>query len=284
MTASLPPIAQVLKVQGLSAHKKLGQHFLFDQNLTDKIVRYSEVQTGDLVFEIGPGPGGLTRSLLSAGANVKAIEADERFVPLLENLNAYFEANLNVIAADALKIDLDELAGGTPYRIVSNLPYNVGTALLIQWLTAPKPGWQSLTLMFQLEVANRIVAQAGDPHYGRLSILTAAIADAQRVMRVPASAFSPPPKVESAVVHLIPLPAQKRFAHLDVLARLTGLAFGQKRKMLRASLKPLSQELGENVSNWLESNQIAPTARPETLSAAQFQILATQLQARTIGT
>ncbi|PHR62397.1 MAG: 16S rRNA (adenine(1518)-N(6)/adenine(1519)-N(6))-dimethyltransferase [Robiginitomaculum sp.] len=277
----LPGIAQILQRHGLGAHKKFGQHYLFDLNLTEKIVRLSGVTANDLVIEIGPGPGGLTRPLLSTGAKVLVIETDPKFTPLLEELQTVTGQQLELFLEDALKVNLDELTDGKPYKVVANLPYNVGTALLINWLTAPKPGWQSLTLMFQLEVAERITAKAGSSHYGRLSILTAATASAELVMHIPARAFTPPPKVASAVVHLEPLPPEQRFADLEVLARLTAMAFGQKRKMLRASLKPLGAELGQDISDWLSAQKIDPTARPETLSPTQFMMLATKLHENT---
>jgi len=276
----LPSIAKVLQSHGLRTQKKFGQHFLFDLNLTEKIVRLAGISADDFVFEIGPGPGGLTRPLLATGAKVFAIETDSRFEPILQQLHDHFENRLSWVLDDALKINLDLLADGKPYQIVANLPYNVGTALLINWLTAAQPNWTALTLMFQLEVAQRIVARPTDAHYGRLSILTAAMAEANLIMKVPASAFTPPPKVESAVVHLTPLPKTKRFDDLDTLARLTGLAFGQKRKMLRASLKPLNEELGEDISIWLQNIGIDPKARPETLSPNEFMKMANQLRAK----
>ncbi|VAV96732.1 SSU rRNA (adenine(1518)-N(6)/adenine(1519)-N(6))-dimethyltransferase [hydrothermal vent metagenome] len=279
--AALPSIAQIVQQYGLRASKKFGQHFLFDLNLTAKIVRESAIISTDLVFEIGPGPGGLTRPLLASGARVHVIEMDNRFLPHMAELSQYYDQRLTVHFGDALKFNLDELAAKQPYHIVANLPYNVGTALLINWLSANEANWQSMTLMFQLEVAKRIVATTGDANYGRLSILCAAVANANIVMQVPASAFTPPPKVTSAVVHLTPLPAASRYADLDGLASLTALAFGQKRKMLRASLKPLTALLDMPVSDWLQQHQIEPTARPETLSPAQFMELASQLRKKT---
>ncbi len=274
---SLPTIAEVLQAHGLRTQKKFGQHFLFDLNLTEKIVRMSGVKTNDLVFEIGPGPGGLTRALLMAGANVFAIEADTRFEPVLQQIQTHFESGLNWVFSDALQVSLEDLSKGKPYSIIANLPYNVGTALLVQWLTGKNPGWTSMTLMFQLEVAKRIIAKAKSPHYGRLSILTGAVATAKQIMHVPASAFTPPPKVESAIVQITPLPVSERFEQLQTLSHITALAFGQRRKMLRASLKPLSIDLDVNISNWLTELDIDPTARPETLTPAKFMQMAKKL-------
>ncbi|MCF6294044.1 MAG: 16S rRNA (adenine(1518)-N(6)/adenine(1519)-N(6))-dimethyltransferase RsmA [Robiginitomaculum sp.] len=270
----LPPIRNIVEKYGLKASKKFGQHFLFDLNLTEKIVRLSDVKAGDLVFEIGPGPGGLTRPLLAAKANVHVIETDQRFLPALAELGEFYADKLSIHLGDALNFDLNLLAKGKPFHVVSNLPYNVGTALLIQWLTTPELSWQSLTLMFQLEVAQRITAKVNSKHYGRLSILCAAIAETELIMNVPASVFTPPPKVESAVVNLRPLPLQQRFDDLDTLAKITGLAFGQKRKMLRTSLKSLNADLGINISIWLQSLEIDPTTRPENLHPDQFMQMA----------
>ncbi|MBL4617978.1 MAG: 16S rRNA (adenine(1518)-N(6)/adenine(1519)-N(6))-dimethyltransferase RsmA [Robiginitomaculum sp.] len=270
----LPTIREIVDKYNLKASKKLGQHFLFDLNLTEKIARLSGVKENDVVFEIGPGPGGLTRSLLETRANIHVIEMDQRFLPALDQLNQFYDGKLTVHCGDALDFDLNALAKGKPFHVVSNLPYNVGTALLIQWLTTPELSWQSLTLMFQLEVAQRITAKVDSKHYGRLSILCAAIAEPELIMNVPASVFTPPPKVESAVVSLRPLPLQQRFDDLDTLAKITGLAFGQKRKMLRASLKPLSADLEINISIWLQSLKIDPTTRPENLHPDQFMQMA----------
>ncbi|MBL4596477.1 MAG: 16S rRNA (adenine(1518)-N(6)/adenine(1519)-N(6))-dimethyltransferase RsmA [Robiginitomaculum sp.] len=273
----LPGIGQIVQQYGLRAVKKLGQHFLFDLNLTHKMVQLSGIQSTDLVFEIGPGPGGLTRPLLAIAARVCVIETDPQFLKHLAELGPYFDTQLDIHIGDALRFDLDDLSQQQPYHVVANLPYNVGTALLVKWLTAKNPKWQSLTLMFQLEVAERITAKAGERPYGRLSILTAAMARAQIIMRVPASAFTPPPKVTSAVVHLTPLPPSNQYPDLEGLAHITGLAFGQRRKMLRASLKPLAAGLSMPVSDWLHQNNIAPTARPETLTPQQFMQLATSI-------
>ncbi|MBL1430011.1 16S rRNA (adenine(1518)-N(6)/adenine(1519)-N(6))-dimethyltransferase RsmA [Oceanicaulis sp. AH-315-P02] len=271
----LPPIRNIVEKYGLKASKKFGQHFLFDLNLTEKIVRLSDVKAGDLVFEIGPGPGGLTRPLLAAKTNVHVIETDQRFLPALAELGEFYDDKLSIHLGDALEFDLNELANSQKFKVVSNLPYNVGTALLIKWLTSDILLWQSLTLMFQLEVAQRITAKVGSKNYGRLSILCAAIAKTELVMQVPASVFTPPPKVESAIVHLTPLPENQRFGDLQTLAKITAMAFGQKRKMLRASLKPLSVEIKQDISTWLQAIEIDPTTRPETLTPTQFMNICT---------
>jgi 16S rRNA (adenine1518-N6/adenine1519-N6)-dimethyltransferase len=242
----LPPLREVLAEQGLGAKKSFGQHFLLDLNLTRKIARLAGPLDESLVIEVGPGPGGLTRALLMEGAmKLVAVEKDARFLPLLADLAEASEGRLAVVAADALNVDeaaiAAETAPGAPVRIVSNLPYNVGTPLLIKWLTgAFTPA--SLTLMFQKEVARRIVATPGEDDYGRLAVISQAVAEARLVMTLPARAFTPPPKVESAVVHLIPKPDRPAPARLAALEQVTAAAFGQRRKMLRSSLKALGGE------------------------------------------
>ena len=232
----LPPLKESLAAAGITARKSFGQHFLLDLNITRKIVRLAGVVSGETVIEVGPGPGGLTRALLEAGAHVVAVEKDARFVPLLEDLAAHAPGQLEVLNKDALTATLPT---GAP--IVANLPYNVGTPLLIGWLTGPlRP--RSMTLMFQKEVAERIVAEPGSKTYGRLSVLSQALADGRIVMDLPARAFTPPPKVASAVVRLTPRadrPAEEIVERLQVI---TAAAFGQRRKMLRSSLKPLGGE------------------------------------------
>ena len=237
----LPPLRAVIARHGLSARKSLGQNFLLDLNLTAKIAR----QAGDLsacdVLEIGPGPGGLTRALLSEGARkVLAIEKDARCLPALAEVAARYPGQLEVIEGDAL--DIDPLAHLTPpIRVAANLPYNVGTELLVRWLTPPAwpPFWQSLTLMFQREVAERIVAPPGSKAYGRLAVLAQWRCEARIAMSLPPEAFTPAPKVSSAVVHLRALPAPKFEADAEVLSRVVAMAFNQRRKMLRAALKGL---------------------------------------------
>lgn len=272
---NLPPLREVIAGHGLSARKSLGQNFLLDLNLTAKIAR----QAGDLsqcdVLEIGPGPGGLTRGLLAEGARkVLAIEKDTRCIPALEEVAAAYPGRLQIINGDALEID--PLAHLTPpIRVAANLPYNIGTELLVRWLT-PKdwpPFWQSLTLMFQREVAERIVAEPGSKAYGRLAILAQWRSTARIVMSLPPGAFTPPPKVSSAVVHLEALPEPRYPADAAVLSRVVAAAFNQRRKMLRAALKGLAPDI-EDV---LESAGIAPTERAEQVSLEQFCALARAL-------
>ncbi|WP_375403496.1 16S rRNA (adenine(1518)-N(6)/adenine(1519)-N(6))-dimethyltransferase RsmA [uncultured Sphingomonas sp.] len=263
MTA-LPPLREVVARHGLQASKALGQNFLFDGQLLARIAAVP----GDLedaeVLEIGPGPGGLTRALLAAGARVTAIERDRRCIPALAELADAYPGRLRVIEGDALAIDAPALFEGTPH-IVANLPYNIGTALLVGWLTGPwPPWWRSLTLMFQREVAERIVAAVDTDHYGRLAVLAQWRATARIAMPVHRSAFTPPPKVMSAVVHLLPTPAP---AGLDppLLERLTAAAFGQRRKMLRQSLKGVPGALEA-----LEILGIETTRRAETLPVTDW--------------
>jgi 16S rRNA (adenine1518-N6/adenine1519-N6)-dimethyltransferase len=262
---ALPPLREALAAHGLMAKKAFGQHFLLDLNITRKIARLAEVGEGDVVIEVGPGPGGLTRALMETGARVTAVEKDERFRPLLEDLAAAGE--LTLVMGDALTVDEATLAGGAPAHIVSNLPYNVGTPLLIKWLTGP---WTpaSLTLMFQKEVADRIVAPPGAGAYGRLGVIAQATCEAKLVMDVPARAFTPPPKVDSAIVRLVPRPDRPMPGRLDALQKLTAAAFGQRRKMLRASLKALG---GEDL---ILAAGLDPQARAETVPVAGFLDLA----------
>lgn len=237
----LPPLREVLGEHGLLANKAFGQHFLLDLNITRKIARLSGALDGVKVIEVGPGPGGLTRALLEAGAHVVAVEKDPRFLPLLDELGQAAEGRLTVIEADALKVDEALLTAGAPAKVISNLPYNVGTPLLIKWLTGPfRP--TSMTLMFQKEVAQRIVAAVGSDSYGRLAVIVQATAMAEIVMDLPARAFTPPPKVASAVVNIVPLPAPPAEALVKALEKVTAAAFGQRRKMLRSSLKSLGGE------------------------------------------
>jgi len=269
---SLPPLRQVIADHGLSARKSLGQNFLLDLNLTAKIARQAGDLTGCDVLEIGPGPGGLTRGLLSEGARrVLAIEKDTRCLPALEQIATAYPGRLEVLNADALEIDpLDHLT--PPIKVAANLPYNVGTELLIRWLTPRDwpPFWQSLTLMFQREVAERIVAQPGSKAYGRLAILSQWRADAQIVMHLPPGAFTPPPKVSSAVVHLTALPEPRFPADPKILERVVARAFNQRRKMLRAALKGMAPDIEDR----LLSAGIQPTDRAETVHLEQFCALA----------
>jgi 16S rRNA (adenine1518-N6/adenine1519-N6)-dimethyltransferase len=270
----LPPLREVIARHGLSASKALGQNFLFDAQLLDRIAAIPGDLTGKAVLEIGPGPGGLTRALLKAGARVTAIEMDRRCLPALAELEAAYPGKLRVIEGDAMKLDHDATMG-EPYAVVANLPYNVGTALLVQWLggEAWPPKWTSLTLMFQLEVAQRIVAQAGTGAYGRLAILAQWRSSAKLAMKVHRSAFTPPPRVMSAVVHLEPA-AMPEGVSARTLERLTEAAFGQRRKMLRQSLKGIPRGLEA-----LEAVGIDQQRRAETLSVEEFVAVARELNA-----
>jgi 16S rRNA (adenine1518-N6/adenine1519-N6)-dimethyltransferase len=264
---TLPPLRDVLAEHGLLAKKSFGQHFLLDLNITRKIARLAQFEPGETVIEVGPGPGGLTRALLEAGALVIAIEKDERFRPLLEALGEAAPGALRLVVGDALLADEAQLAEGGATHVVANLPYNVGTALLIKWLTGP---WTpaSMTLMFQKEVADRIVAPTDGEAYGRLAVIAQATSEAKILMEVPARAFTPPPKVESAVVRLTPRADRPSDARLDALQRVTAAAFGQRRKMLRASLKGLG---GEPL---ILAAGLNPQARAETIDVAGFLRLA----------
>lgn len=268
----LPPLREVIAAHGLSASKALGQNFLFDEQLLGKIAAIPGNMTGQSVFEVGPGPGGLTRALLRAGAKVTAVERDARCLPPLAELGAAFPDLLRVIAGDAMKLDTDSVMG-EPYHIVANLPYNVGTALLVRWLEAPHwpPRWRSLTLMFQQEVAERIVAKPDTSAYGRLAVLAQWRCHARLAMRVHRSAFTPPPKVMSAVVHIVPAAMPEGVAP-QLLSRITAAAFGQRRKMLRQSLKGLA-----GAAEAMETLAIDPARRAETLSIAEFVALARAL-------
>lgn len=281
MTAidGLPTLAQVITTHDLQAHKSLGQNFLLDLNLTGRIARTAGNLEGHTVLEIGPGPGGLTRALLAAGAEaVHAIEADPRFMPALEEVSDHYDGRLMVHEGDALKLNhLDVLASAiaaaAPIRVVANLPYNVGTVLLVNWLTAsPWPSfWSSLTLMFQREVALRITAKPGDNHYGRLAVLTDIRCHSDLCFDVSPKAFSPPPKVTSSIVHLTPR-AEPLSDNLAGVEMVTKAAFGQRRKMLRQSLKQMGGEA------LLEKAEIDPKRRPETLTTQEFITIANALE------
>ncbi len=269
----LPALRDVIARHGLSASKALGQNFLFDAQLLDRIAAVPGDLTDRAVLEIGPGPGGLTRALLKAGARVTAIEMDARCLPALAELADAYPGKLRVVEGDALGIDHAALMG-EPFAVVGNLPYNVGTALLVRWLGGKSwpPRWTSLTLMFQQEVAQRIVSAPDSKAYGRLAVLAQWRSTARLAMKVHRSAFTPPPKVQSAVVHIEPA-AMPDGVEPATLERLTAAAFGQRRKMLRQSLKSLP---GAVVA--LEELGIAPTRRAETLSVAEFVQVA-----RTLG-
>ncbi|MCB2124144.1 MAG: 16S rRNA (adenine(1518)-N(6)/adenine(1519)-N(6))-dimethyltransferase RsmA [Rhodobacteraceae bacterium] len=268
----LPPLREVIARHGLAAKKALGQNFLLDLNLTAKIARSAGDLTQSDVLEVGPGPGGLTRALLAEGArHVLAVEKDERCLPALAEIAAAWPGRLEVVHGDALEVDAAARLT-PPIRVVANLPYNVGTELLTGWLTPPvwPPFWQSLTLMFQKEVAERIVARPGTKAYGRLALLAQWRCEARIVMVLPPEAFTPAPKVHSAVVQLTALPAPRFPADAKVLNRIVAAGFNQRRKMLRASLRGVAPEIEAK----LLAAGIAPTARAEEVSLEAFCALA----------
>ncbi len=273
-TDGLPPLREVISKHNLRAQKSLGQNFLLDLNLTGKIAR----QAGDLsnadILEIGPGPGGLTRALLYEGARrVIAVERDERCLPALAEISKHYDDRLTIISGDALALNpVKQL--NSPIKIIANLPYNIGTELLVRWLTPPAwpPYWDSLTLMFQREVAKRIVAAPGSKAYGRLSVLAQWRCDAKIVMDLPPQAFTPAPKVSSAVVHITKCDKPKFDCNAKTLERVVATAFNQRRKMLRASLKSLAPDIEDR----LRAAGIEPTERAEQLSVEQFCILSNQ--------
>ena len=273
MTAE--PLRAVIARHGLSASKALGQNFILDRQLLSRIAAIPGDLAGQTIYEVGPGPGGLTHALLDAGAKVVAVERDRRCLPALAELEALFPERLRVIEGDALEIDERAEVGAESSgaaHIVANLPYNVGTALLLRWLAGPwPPWWASLTLMFQREVAERIVAGVGTEHYGRLAIAAQWRASPRIALAVHRSSFTPPPKVASAVVHIVPAPAPEGVDHA-LLERLTAAAFGQRRKMLRQSLKGVPGALDALVALGIDSSR-----RAEMLSVAQFVQLARAL-------
>ena len=273
---TLPPLRDVVERHGLMAQKALGQNFLFDLNLTGRIARAAGPLEGETVVEIGPGPGGLTRALLANGAGrVIAIERDRRCLPALAEIAAHYPGRLEIIDGDALAVDLRPYLAGKPARIVANLPYNIGTPLLVGWLSLDPwpPWWQSLTLMFQREVAERIVATPEErADYGRLAVLCNWLCDTKILFDVPRTAFVPQPKITSSIVQLIPR-AEPEPCDRRLLERITLAAFGQRRKMLRQSLKPiLSDPLP-----LIEEAGLAPTARAEEIPVSGFVRLANAL-------
>lgn len=274
MIDNLPPLRDVIARHGLRARKALGQNFLLDLNLTAKIARSAGDLTECDVLEVGPGPGGLTRGLLAEGArHVLAVEKDARCIPALEEIAGAYPGRLTVMHGDALELRPEERLD-RPIRVVANLPYNVGTELLTRWLDTPDwpPFWQSLTLMFQREVAERITASPGSKAYGRLSVLAAWRTDPRIVMDLPPEAFTPAPKVRSAVVHLTALPEPRYSADAKTLTRVVATAFGQRRKMLRASLRGVASE------EVIRSAGLEPTQRAETVSVEGFAALARAVQ------
>ena len=264
----LPPLREVIRKHSLNARKSLGQHFLLDLNLTTRIVKTA----GDLadchVIEVGPGPGGLTRALLNSPAlTVTVVEKDKRCLAIMDDLRKVYGDRLRIVAADALKMDIPALTA-PPRKIVANLPYNVGTPLLLRWLREID-AYRGLTLMFQTEVAERLAAQPQTKPYGRLSVITQWLCEVHSAFKVPKDAFTPPPKVASTVSKLTPLPAPLASVSFEALEKVTAIAFGQRRKMLRTSLKSLSLDLA--------SLEIEPTARAEELSVLEFCLLAKEL-------
>jgi 16S rRNA (adenine1518-N6/adenine1519-N6)-dimethyltransferase len=276
----LPPLRDVIRRHGLSPRKSLGQNFLFDLNLTTRIARAAEPLENVTVVEIGPGPGGLTRALLALGARrVVAVERDDRAMAALAEIADRYPGRLDVVAGDALNVDLGEPLGPERARIVANLPYNIATALLVKWLTIePWPPWyDSMVLMFQREVAERIVAKPGGKSYGRLAVLAGWRTEAKILFDVAPSAFVPPPRVTSSVVRLVPRPVPLP-CDAALLQRATEAAFGQRRKMLRQSLK----SLGADPMPLLEAAGLEPTARAEEIPVEGFVNLARALAARAI--
>ena len=274
MTSAPEPLRDVITRHGLQASKALGQNFILDRQLLARIAAVPGRLEGQTAYEVGPGPGGLTHALLETGANVVAVERDRRCMPALGELEALYPGKLRVLDGDALRID-ERAEAGDGAHIVSNLPYNVGTALLLRWLSGPwPPWWRSLTLMFQREVADRIVALPGSKEYGRLSVLAQWRSEARSVMNVHRSAFVPPPKVMSAVVHIVPK-EQPEGVEPAVLERLTEAAFGQRRKMLRSSLKQVPGALESLAILGIDS-----TRRAETVSVPEFVAIARELSAR----
>ena len=271
----LPPLRDVIEAHGLKANKALGQNFLFDLNLTRRIARAAFPLEGFTIVEVGPGPGGLTRALLAEGAShVIAVERDTRALPALQEIAAHYPGKLEIISGDAMEVDWAKLIKG-PAKIVANLPYNIATPLLIGWLSVePWPPWfSSLTLMFQKEVAERIAAKAGADAYGRLSVISQWRCEAKKLFDVNRSAFTPPPKITSSIVQLIPRAVCSPPCTLKNLERVTAAGFGQRRKMLRQSLKAAFDQ-PEAV---LEGLGIAPTKRAEELTIGDFGRLALAL-------
>lgn len=270
MTAELPPLREVIEQYELGAKKSLGQHFLLDLNITRKIARAASVAAADTVLEIGPGPGGLTRALLETGARVIAIERDRRCIDALGALSALYSDKFSIIEADAMTVNETALAGATaPIKIIANLPYNISTELLIKWLKAGPTLWSEMALMFQKEVADRILAAPRSKTYGRLSVIAQAASQPSRAFDLPARAFTPPPKVQSTVVLFSP--PLDQWNHLGTLEKVTQAAFSQRRKMVRTSLKAA---FGDRLQQALDESGVMETQRAEEISVAQFKRLA----------
>ena len=271
MTGALPPLREVIAEHGLAARKGLGQHFLLDLNLTAKIARLTQARPGDVVLEVGPGPGGLTRALLETGAAVFAVERDERVVPILEEMRAAHDGRLGWVSGDALAVYEPDLLAHTSAIIASNLPYNVSTELLVKWLTAEPRWWRRMVLMFQREVGDRILAGPGSKTYGRLSVIAQAASSPRLGFHLPARAFTPPPKVDSSV---LVFEATERPPWLGALERVTAAAFGQRRKMVRTSMKGV---FGDGLGDALAAAGVAETARAEAVTVEAYGALARAL-------
>ncbi len=280
MTDSLPPLRDIIARDGLVSKKSLGQNFLLDLNLTAQIVRLAGPVEDATIVEVGPGPGGLTRSLLLQGARkVLAIEHDKRCMPALQEISAKYPGRLQIFNEDALRFSCEAFLPrekNSRVMIVANLPYNIATKLLIGWLRSPRwpPFYQSMTLMFQKEVAQRICAKPGSKSYGRLAIISRWRTNPRIVMKLPARVFTPPPKIDSAVVHLVPIEPAGEPCGLDYLEKVTAAAFGQRRKMLRSSLRQISK----NPEQLLKMAEIDPKKRAEQLSVEDFTRLARQYE------
>ncbi|SEH30887.1 16S rRNA (adenine(1518)-N(6)/adenine(1519)-N(6))-dimethyltransferase RsmA [Magnetospirillum fulvum] len=273
MSDLLPPLREVIARHGLDARKSLGQHFLFDLNLTGRIARAAGDLTVGTVIEIGPGPGGLTRALLDAGARqVIAIERDDRAIAIQDEIAAAYPGRLEIIAADALAIDTASL-GETPRRIVANLPYNISTVLLLAWLRRAE-AFERMILMFQKEVVDRLAAAPGSSHYGRLSVITQWLCEVRPLFNVDRRAFTPPPAVTSTIVEIVPRPAPLAPARFETMERVTAAAFGQRRKMLRSSLKALG-----DAEALIAAAGLDPTQRAETVPVEGFCALARAVEA-----
>jgi len=269
----LPPLREVIARHGLDARKSLGQHFLFDLNLTGRIARAAGDVTVGTVIEIGPGPGGLTRALLDAGARrVIAIERDDRAIAIQDEIAAAYPGRLEIIAADALAVDAAGL-GDTPRRIVANLPYNISTVLLLAWLRRAE-AFERMILMFQKEVVDRLAAAPGSSHYGRLSVITQWLCEVRPLFNVDRRAFTPPPAVTSTIVEIVPRPAPLAPARFETMERVTAAAFGQRRKMLRSSLKALG-----DAEALIAAAGLDPTQRAETVPVEGFCALARAVEA-----
>ena len=282
MIDDLPPLRDVIAAHGLGANKSFGQHFLLDLNLTRKIASLAGDISEQSAIEIGPGPGGLTRGILAHGArSLLVIEKDSRFLGALGEIGEAYPGKLSIVEADAVKVDEPGVLPDGPCTILSNLPYNVGTLLLIKWLEASPVWWRRAVLMFQREVADRVVAQPGSKAYGRLAILSQSVCVADLALKIPARAFTPPPKVESAVVVLDPLPAKHRFDDLKALGEVTASAFGQRRKTLRKSLAAAACKTRATAEDLLNTADIDPGLRAETIDIAGFQRLARAWRAAT---